>query len=95
MNDPDQTWKRAIDLHLTIASLDLSEGDVLYIIDACYSCSIAVDNPRETLAASAIEMMSDARVQGLQSFTQAFCQTIRADPRPATVAQIHARLLTQ
>jgi hypothetical protein len=96
MNDPDPTWKRTIDFHRSVAYLpSLSDGDVLYIIDACYSCSIAVDNPRETLAASAIEMMSDARVQGLQSFTQAFCQTIRADPRPATVAQIHARLLSQ
>jgi hypothetical protein len=41
------------------------------------------------------EMTSDARIKGLQSFTQAFCQTIRADPNPATVAQIHARLLSQ
>jgi hypothetical protein len=64
-------------------------------MDACYSCSIAVGNPRETLAASAIEMMLDSRTKGLQSFTQAFCQTIRADPDPATVAQIHARLLSQ
>jgi hypothetical protein len=96
MNDPDPTWKREIDFHRWIASLlGLSEGDVLYIIDACYSCSIAVNNPRETLAASAIEMMSDARAKGLQSFAQAFCQTIRADPSPATVAQIHARLLSQ
>jgi hypothetical protein len=96
MNDPDPTWKREIDFHKRIASLlELSEGDVLYIIDACYSCSVAVDNPRETLAASAIEMTSDARTKGLQSFTQAFCQTIRADPSPATVAQIHTRLLSQ
>src|SRR3979490_1341800 len=95
MNDPDQTWRREIDIHLSIALLDFSEGDVLYIIDACYSCSIAVGNPRETLAASAIEMTSDARTKGLQSFTQAFCQTIRADPSPATVAQIHARLISQ
>jgi hypothetical protein len=96
MNDPDPTWKREIDFHERIANnLRLSEGDVLYIIDACYSCSIAVVNSRETLAASAIEMTSDARTKGLQSFTQAFCQTIRADPSPATVAQIHARLLSQ
>jgi hypothetical protein len=95
MNDPDQTWRREIDFHLSIALLDFSEGDVLYIIDACYSRSIAVDNPRETLAAGAIEMTSDARTKGLQSFTQAFCCTIRANPGPATVAQIHARLLSQ
>src|SRR5256885_2570488 len=96
MNDPDPTWKREIDFHKRIAALlELSEGDILYIIDACYSCSIAIDNPRETLAASAIEMTSDSRIKGLQSFTQAFCQTIRADPSPATVAQIHARLLSQ
>jgi hypothetical protein len=89
----DQTWKREIDFQQTIASfLNVSEGDVLYILDACYSCSIAVGYPRETLAASAIEMTSDARTK---SFTQAFCQTIRADPSPATVAQIHARLLSQ
>ena len=75
--------------------LNLGEGDVLYIIDACYSCPIAVGNPRETLAACAIEMTSDTRIKGLQSFTQAFCQTIRTDPSPATVAQIHARLLSQ
>jgi hypothetical protein len=96
MNDSDQTWKREIDFHQRIASfLNLSEGDVLYIIDACYSSSIAVGNARETLAASAIGMTSDARIKGLQSFTQAFCQAIRADPSPATVAQIHARLLSQ
>jgi hypothetical protein len=96
MNDPDQTWRREIDFHQSIAYfLNLGEGDILYIIDACYSCSIAVRNPRETLAASAIEMTSDARAKGLQSFTQAFCQTIRADSSPATVAQIHARLLSQ
>jgi hypothetical protein len=96
MNDPDPTWKREIDFHLRIAStLNLSEGDVLYIIDACYPCSIAVGNSRETLAASSIEMTSDARTKGLQSFTQAFCQTIRADPNIATIAQIHARLLSQ
>ena len=96
MGNPDQTWRREIDFHERMVSfLNLSEGDVLYIIDACYSCSIAVGNPRETLAASAIEMMSDARAKGLQTFTQALCQTIRADPRPATVAQIHARLLSQ
>jgi hypothetical protein len=95
MNDPDQTWRREINFHRTIAHiLDLSEGDVLYIIDACYSCSIAVETLRETLAAGAVEM-SDARTNGLQSFTQALCQTIRADPNPATVAQIHARLLSQ
>jgi hypothetical protein len=40
-------------------------------------------------------MTSDARTEGLQSFTQAFCQTIRTNPSPATVAQIHARLLSQ
>ena len=92
----DQTWKREIDFHERIASnLNLSEGDVLYIIDACCSCSIAVENTREILAASAIEMTSDARTKGLQSFAQAFCHTIRADPSPATVAQIHARLLSQ
>ena len=73
----------------------MGDGDVLYIIDACFSCSIAVGNPRETLAASAIEISSDARTQGLQSFTQAFCHTIRMDPSPATVAQIHARLVSQ
>ena len=96
MNDPDPTWKREIDFHKRIAALlELSEGDILYIIDACYSCSIAIDNPRETLAASAIEMTSDSRIKGLQSFTQAFCQTIRADSNIATVAQIHARLLSQ
>jgi len=96
MNDPDPTWKREINFHQRIASLlELSEGDVLYIIDACYSCSVAVANSRETLAASAIEMTSDSRAEGLQSFTQAFCQTIRADPSPATVAQIHARLISQ
>jgi hypothetical protein len=96
MNDPDPTWKREIDFHRSMAyTLNLSEGDVLYVVDACYSCSIAVENTRETLAASAIEMRSDARTKGLQSFTQAFCQTIRADPSPATVAQIHARLLSQ
>jgi len=43
----------------------------------------------------AIKMTSDARTKGLQSFAQAFCHTIRADPSPATVAQIHARLLSQ
>jgi len=96
MNDPDPTWKREINFHQRIASLlELSEGDVLYIIDACYSCSVAVANSRETLAASAIEMTSDSRAEGLQSFTQAFCQTILADPSPATVAQIHARLISQ
>jgi hypothetical protein len=67
----------------------------LYIIDACYSCSIAVESPRETLAACAIEMKSDSRTKDLQSFTPAFCQTIRANPSPATVAQIHARLISQ
>jgi hypothetical protein len=92
----DRAWRREIDFHRRIAEpLDYSEGDVLYIVDACYPCSIAVENPRETLAASAIEMMSDARTNGLQSFTQALCQTIRADPSPATVAQIHARLVSQ
>jgi hypothetical protein len=40
-------------------------------------------------------MISDSRAKGLQTFTQAFCQTIRADPGPATVAQIHARLISQ
>jgi hypothetical protein len=96
MNDPDPTWKREIDFHHSIAYLlNLSEGDVLYIIDACYSCSVAVDNLRETLAASAIKITSDARTKELQSFTQAFYQTIRADLSPATVAQIHARLLSQ
>jgi hypothetical protein len=89
-------WKREIDFHKRIAAmLDPCEGDVLYIIDACYSSSIAVENPREMLVASAIEMTSDARSQGLQSFTQAFCATIRADSGPATVAQIHARLMSQ
>src|SRR5271170_28472 len=78
-------WKRQINFHQYIAYLlDLSEGDVLYIVDACYSCSIAVENTRETLAASAIEMTSDARTKGLLSFTQAFCNTIQADPSVAT-----------
>jgi hypothetical protein len=96
MNYSDRTWRREIDFHQSMAySLNLSEGDVLYIIDACYSSSIAVGNPRETLAASAIEMTSDTRTKGLQSFTQALCQMIRADPSPSTVAQIHARLLSQ
>jgi hypothetical protein len=96
MNDPDQTWRREIDFHHRIASnINLSDGDVLYIVDACYSCSVAIGNPRETLAASAIEMTSDARTKGLQSFTQAFCHTIQADPSVATVAQVHARLLSK
>ena len=95
MNDPDPTWRREINFHRIAGILDLSEGDVLYIIDACCPCSIAVENLRETLAASAVETMSDARTNGLQSFIQALCQTIRADPSPATVAQIHARLLSQ
>ena len=40
-------------------------------------------------------MTSDSRLQGLQSFTQAFCSTIRTDTSPATVAQIHARLVSE
>jgi hypothetical protein len=51
----------------------------LYIVDSCYSSLIAVENPREILAANAIEMTS---AQGIQSFTQAFCTTIQADPSP-------------
>jgi hypothetical protein len=87
---------REIDFYQRIAViLDLCEGDVLYVIDACYSASAAVENPRETLASSAIEMVSNARAVGLQSFTQALCETIRAHPSPATVAQIHARLVSQ
>jgi hypothetical protein len=96
INQPDQVLRREIDCQKCLAAvLDPCEGDVLYIIDTCYFSSVAIGNPRETLAASAIEMRSDSRLQGLQSFTQAFCATIRADTNPATVAQIHARLVSE
>ena len=96
MNLPDEILRREIDFQKRIAAvLDPCEGDVLYILDACYSSSIAIDNLRETLAASAIEMTSDSRLKGLQSFTQALCSTIRADTSPATVVQIHARLVSE
>jgi hypothetical protein len=50
-----------IDAH-TAANLELvCEGDVLSVIDICYSASAAVKNSRETLGSSAIEMVFDAR----------------------------------
>ncbi len=73
--------------------LSASYGDVLYIIDSCYAASAGVENRREVLAASSIEQAADGGVQGLQTLTKALCEILGSHPEPATIAQIHARLI--
>lgn len=66
---------------------------MLYILDTCYSASAGVGTQREVLSASAIEQYANSRAGGLQTFTQALCISLRKNPVPASVAQIHARLI--
>ena len=73
--------------------LNIAEGDVLYILDACHSAAAAIDQRREVFAATSISTTTQGRLEGHQTFTHAFCQLIKLYPGPATVAQLHARMI--
>ena len=92
--EDDTAQTVSLDFHRYIAGpLEHSAGDVLYIIDACHATSVGIDQSREVLAATAVDVYAYSREHGNQTFTQALCQILEQYPGPTTIAQVHGRLI--
>lgn len=70
------------------ATLDTSDGTVLYLLDTCYAAGAMVDGNREVFAAAGIELPTD------NSWTKKVCRHLRnANGKPMTVAQLHGKMM--
>ena len=89
-----QTYKTQNTLNfsnLIKMTLEITEADVLYIMDCCYAAEAGLSCNKELLAASSMKETATAIING--NFTRKLCDALVENQRaPITAAQLHGKL---